>query len=110
MAAATLGLVAACGGSGDDATGEIVERDADAAADAMDQRAEALDDAGSEGAAGVVEAQANAMREAGEGVEEAIDDADVETENPAATAAAIEAHSGMPTTDATLKDAAKAKE
>ena len=103
--AAALGALAACGGEGDDKVGDIVERDADAAADAIDAQAETMEEAGAKLEAGVAEAQADAMREAGEGVERAIDAADIQTDNPAAAAAVVEAHSGMPSTTETLKEA-----
>ena len=102
LVAASLSMVAACGGQGDDATGDIVAKDADVAADTIEQQADAMS-----GAAGdVVEGQAEAVREAGENAEEAIDDADVETSNPAASAAKIEAETGMPTSAETARDAA----
>lgn len=103
LLAAAFGVLTACGGQGDDATGDIVAKDADAAADTMEQQADAMG-----GAAGdVVEGQAEAVREAGENAEEAIDDADIETNNPAASAAKIEAETGMPSSAETVNDAAK---
>lgn len=102
LAVAALGALAACGGQGDDATGDIVAKDADAAADTMESQADAMSGAAGE----VVEGQAEAVREAGENAEEAIDDADIETRNPAASAAKIEAETGMPTSAETAKEAA----
>jgi hypothetical protein len=102
--ALAFGALAACGGQGDDAAGDIVERDAEAAAAVIEQKADALE-AGAEIQAGALEAQADAVRAAGEGTEEAIDDADIQTSNPAAAAAAVEAHTGMPTTSETMTEA-----
>lgn len=103
LAAAAFASLAACGGQGDDATGDIVAKDADAAADTMEQQADTTG-----GIAGdVVEGRADAVREAGQNAEEAIDDADIETKKPAAAAAKIEAQTGMPTSAETAKDAAK---
>lgn len=103
LAAASLGALAACGGEGDDQTGDIVARDSDAAADAMERGAENMSGA----AADIVEKQADAVREAGQQAEEAIDEADIKTANPAAAAARIEAQTGLPSTADTAEDAAK---
>jgi hypothetical protein len=99
--AAGLATLTACGGQGDDATGDIVANDADAAADAMEARADTMSGA----AADVVDARADAVREAGEDAEEAIDDADIETTNPAAAAARIQAETGLPTSAETAAEA-----
>lgn len=105
---ATAGLaLAACGGKGDDTAGDKVASDASAAADQMENQADAAADAGNQAAADQMNAQADATREAGEKAEEAIDEADVKTDNPAATAARIEQQSGLPTSADTAADAAK---
>lgn len=77
LAAASLSLLAACGGQGDDTAGNAVAEQADAAADQMDQQADVLEDQGHEAQADALEQKADATREAGEQKEEAIDDADV---------------------------------
>ncbi|MFC3712579.1 hypothetical protein ACFOMD_08360 [Sphingoaurantiacus capsulatus] len=100
------GVLAACGGQGDDATGDIVANDADAAADVMEAQADAMSDTAS---ADIVDEKADALRDAGEAAEEAIDDADIETDNPAATAAKIQAETGMPTSAKTAAEAAPTK-
>jgi hypothetical protein len=79
VAVATLALLSACGGAGDDAAGDTVAQNADMAADKMDQQADVLEDQGNEAAADALENQADATRQAGEAKEEAIDDADVQT-------------------------------
>lgn len=77
LAVASLSLLAACGGQGDDAAGDAVADQADAQADVIDQQADVADAAGNEAAAESLEAQADATREAGEAQEEAIDNADI---------------------------------
>ena len=72
LAAASFATLAACGGKGDDATGDAVAEQHDAAADQIDAQAD----------------QADAMGKAGEAKEEAIDNADIQTTDPAAAAAA----------------------
>lgn len=64
-AAASLLVLAGCGGKGDDKLGDQAEQTADNKADAMEAQADNLDD------------QAEAVRDAGEEKQEAIDDADV---------------------------------
>lgn len=108
LAAAGLTL-AACGGKGDDTTGDIVASDADKAADTMENQADAAANAGNQAAADQMNAQADATREAGQNAEEAIDESDVQTSNPAATAAKVEQQSGLPTSAETAADAAKNK-
>jgi len=78
LAVASLSLLAACGGKGDDAAGDAVADQADAQADVIDQQADVADAAGNEVAAESLEAQADATRDAGEAQEEAIDNADVD--------------------------------
>jgi len=85
LAAASLSLLAACGGQGDDTAGDAVAQQADATADAMDQQADQMDAAGNEAGAESMEAQADATREAGEQKEEAIDEADVNATTGTAT-------------------------
>jgi len=80
LAAASLTLLAACGGQGDDAAGDAVADQADAAATQMEQQAEQASDAGMEPQADALEQQADATREAGEQQEEAIDEADINAE------------------------------
>ena len=75
FAAATLAL-AACGGQGDDTAGDNVADNADAVADNMEAVA---DNMSNDTAAEAVEDNAAAVREAGEDKEEAIDEADVQT-------------------------------
>jgi hypothetical protein len=106
LAAAALAL-SACGGQGDDATGDIVAKDAEAAAETLEAQSDAAEEAGNEVASDRMEDQADAVSEAGEEAEEKIDDADIETSNPAGTAAAIEQASGMPTSAETAEEAAK---
>ena len=103
LAAASLGALGACGGEGDDTTGDIGARAADVAADTMEQAAEGMSGA----AADIVEDKAEDVREAGKQAEEAIDEANIKTDNPAATAAGIEAQTGLPSTTDTARDAAK---
>lgn len=102
LALAVTGLLSACGGKGDDATGDIVASDADAAADMLEAQADGMANGA---AADVLDERADAMRDAGEAAEEAIDDADIRTDNPAATAAKIESDAGMPTSETTAADA-----
>lgn len=77
LAVASLSLLTACGGQGDDAAGDAVADQADATADVIDEQADVADAAGQEATAESLEAQADATREAGEAKEQAIDDADV---------------------------------
>jgi hypothetical protein len=84
LAAASLSLLAACGGQGDDTAGDQVAQEADASADAMEQQAETMDAQGMDAASDQMEAQADATREAGEQQEEAIDEADVNATTGAA--------------------------
>ena len=74
MGAALLSL-AACGGAGDDAAGDNVAQQADAAADNMEDMA---DNTNNEAAEDALESNAAAIRENGQDKEEAIDDADVQ--------------------------------
>ena len=106
LAAAALAL-SGCGGQGDDATGDIVAKDAEAAAESLEAQSDVAEDAGNEVASDHLEDQASAVSEAGEDAEEKIDDADIETSNPAGTAAAIEQASGMPTSAETAAEAAR---
>jgi hypothetical protein len=105
LAAAGLSL-AACGGKGDDTTGDIVANDAGQAADALENRADAVSDAGNQAAADQLNANADAVRDAGNKAEDAIDDSDVSTDNPAAAAAHIEQQTGLPTSADTASKAA----
>lgn len=89
LAAASFATLAACGGKGDDATGDAVAEQHDAAADQIDAQADQADAMGNEATAESLEAQADATREAGEAKEEAIDNADIQTNNPAAAAATV---------------------
>jgi ABC-type glycerol-3-phosphate transport system substrate-binding protein len=73
VGAAALAL-AACGGQGDDALGDNVADNFDAAADNLDAMA---DNMSNEVASDSLENQADALREEGEAREEAIDEADV---------------------------------
>lgn len=73
VGAAALGL-AACGGQGDDALGDNVADNYDAAADNLDA---AADNATNGMVEDKLENQADALREEGERKEEAIDAADV---------------------------------
>jgi gas vesicle protein len=74
--AASLMLLSACGGNGDDALGERAEDAAENKADNMDAMADNMSGA----AADNMEAQAEAVREAGDAKEEAIDDSNVNAE------------------------------
>ena len=73
VGAAALAL-AACGGQGDDALGENVNDNYEAAADNLEMMA---DNAATEGEAEALENQADQLEETGEAKEEAIDEADV---------------------------------
>ena len=73
VGAASLAL-AACGGQGDDALGENVNDNYEAAADNLEMMA---DNAATEGEADALENQADALEETGDAKEDAIDDADV---------------------------------
>ena len=78
VGAAALAL-AACGGKGDDALGDNVADNYEAAADNLDAMA---DNAATPGEAAALENQADALKAEGDRKEDAIDDADV---NAAAT-------------------------
>lgn len=80
VGAASLAL-AACGGQGDDALGDNVADNYDAAADNLDALA---DNAANEATEDALEDRADALREEGEAREEAIDDADVNADADAA--------------------------
>ena len=73
LAAASLSLLVACGGQGDDTAGDQAAQQADASADAMEQQADQAADAGMDAQADAMSEQADATREAGEEQEEAID-------------------------------------
>ncbi len=73
VGAAALAL-SACGGQGDDALGDNVADNFDAAADNLDAVA---DNTANEVVSDTLENQADALREEGEAREEAIDEADV---------------------------------
>ena len=81
VGAAALAL-AACGGKGDDALGDNVADNYEAAAENLDAMA---DNAASPGEAAALENQADALKAEGDRKEDAIDDADV---NAAATSSA----------------------
>ena len=76
VGAAALAL-AACGGQGDDAAGDNVADNYEAAADNLEAAADNA--AGAEAAN--LESQADALEEEGESQEEAIDDADANAAN-----------------------------
>ena len=76
VGAAALAL-AACGGQGDDAAGDNVADNFDAAADNL----EAAADNATGAEAANLEAQADALEDEGEKREEAIDEADVNASN-----------------------------
>jgi hypothetical protein len=73
VGAAALAL-AACGGKGDDALGDNIEDNYDAAADNLDAMA---DNAANGAEEATLENQADALREEGDAKEDAVDDADV---------------------------------
>ncbi|HXG99116.1 MAG TPA: hypothetical protein VNI79_01735 [Sphingomicrobium sp.] len=73
VGAATLAL-AACGGKGDDALGDNVNDNYEAAADNLEMMA---DNAATPGEAAALENQADALEAEGDRKEEAIDEADV---------------------------------
>jgi len=75
--------LAGCGGTGDDAAADAVRDNAEATADALDNRADMLEDQGLENQADAVENQAEAVREAGDNRADAIDDADINASAPA---------------------------
>jgi hypothetical protein len=77
VGAAALAL-AACGGQGDDALGDNVEDNYDAAADNLEAMA---DNASTEAEADALENQADALEAEGDAKEEAIDEADVNAGN-----------------------------
>jgi hypothetical protein len=87
VGAASLAL-AACGGSGDDTLGENVNDNYEAAADNLETMA---DNTGNAAAADTLENQADALETEGERKEEAIDDADVNAANTAEADAAVNA-------------------
>lgn len=86
VGAASLAL-AACGGKGDDALGDNVNDNFEAAADNLE--AAAGNTTGAEAAS--LENQADALEAEGDRKEEAIDEADVNAANPAAANAAVNA-------------------
>lgn len=73
-ALASLGLVAACGGKGDDSLGDNVEQAYDNRADALDAMA---DNTTNDVAEDMLENQADALRAEGDRQEKAIDKADI---------------------------------
>ncbi len=85
VGAATLAL-AACGGQGDDALGDNVNDNYEAAADNLEMMA---DNAAMPGEAAALENQADALEAEGARKEEAIDDADVNAANAAEADAAV---------------------
>ena len=86
VGAASLAL-AACGGKGDDTLAENVNDNYEAAADNLEAAADNA--TGAEAAS--LENQADALEAEGERKEDAIDDADVNAQNGAAAAAAVNA-------------------
>ena len=86
VGAAAMAL-AACGGQGDDALGENVQENYEAAAENMEMMA----DNTTGPAAATLENQADALEAEGERKEEAIDEADVNAQNSAAAAEAVNA-------------------
>ena len=86
VGAASLAL-AACGGQGDDSLGENVQENFEAASDNLEAAAD--NTTGAEAA--TLENQADALEAEGARKEEAIDDADVNAQNGAASAAAVNA-------------------
>lgn len=87
VGAASLAL-AACGGKGDDSLGENVQENYEAAAENLEAMA---DNTGNAAAAATLENQADALEAEGARKEEAIDEADVNAQNSAAAAAAVNA-------------------
>ena len=87
VGAAALAL-AACGGKGDDSLGDNVNDNYEAAADNLEA---AADNAATPAEAATLENQADALEAEGDRKEEAIDDADVNAQNGAAAAAAVNA-------------------
>lgn len=87
VGAASLAL-AACGGSGDDSLGDNVNDNYEAAADNLEAMA---DNSGNAAAAETLENQADALEAEGDRKEEAIDDADVNATNAVAADAAVNA-------------------
>ena len=77
VGAAALAL-AACGGQGDDAAGDNVADNYEAAADNLEA---AADNTANGAEAAALENQADALEEQGEQAEEAIDEADVNASN-----------------------------
>ena len=77
VGAAALAL-AACGGQGDDALGDNVADNYDAAAENLDAMA---DNTANEAVSDALENQADALEDEGERREEAIDEADVNAAN-----------------------------
>ena len=86
VGAASLAL-AACGGQGDDALGENVQENFEAASDNL----EAMSDNATGAEAATLENQADALEAEGARKEEAIDEADVNAANAAAADAAVNA-------------------
>jgi hypothetical protein len=86
VGAASLAL-AACGGKGDDALGENVQENYEAAAENVG----AMADNTSGAAADSLENQQDALQAEGERKEEAIDEADLNAANPAEVNAAVNA-------------------
>jgi hypothetical protein len=86
VGAASLAL-AACGGKGDDTLAENVQENYEAASDNL----EAASDNTTGAEAATLENQADALETEGERKEDAIDDADVNAQNGAAAAAAVNA-------------------
>lgn len=87
VGAASIAL-AACGGKGDDALGENVQENYEAAADNLEA---AADNTGNAAEAATLENQADALKAEGDRKEDAIDDADVNAQNGAEAAAAVNA-------------------
>ena len=85
VGAASIAL-AGCGGKGDDALGENVQENYEAAGENLEAVAENTDNAAAAEALG---AQADALKEEGERKEEAIDEADVNAQNQAEADAAV---------------------
>lgn len=86
LGAASLAL-AACGGQGDDALGENVQENFEAASENL----EAMADNTTGAEAATLENQAEALEAEGARKEEAIDEADVNAANPAEAEAAVNA-------------------